>query len=273
MPFGEKNYEYENGNTELRYTVKFRNGKDMTESDYNWFIGQLSQPGAIEEIRLDLRVSYNTKSGKENYNDQYNSINVSVDFRDARMDLRYSDVYIDVQTTNQENEAHNIYSTVMNTLEDNKDRYDKTIKNRKVRIQSLCISVGIILSYILYLVLRINADKLPLDMATYLTNKYVIVFGQWFVAILLGNIFSYWYILSIYRPLLPDTKYAGYNKSTYKSQYTDDIDEYLEHSEVHFGKYWDAENRRNKIENIYKITSKIVLVQLLISVILYFVIK
>ena len=273
LPFGEKNYEYENGNTELRYTVKFRNGKDMTESDYNWFIGQLSQPGAIEEIRLDLRVSYNTKSGKENYNDQYNSINVSVDFRDARMDLRYSDVYIDVQTTNQENEAHNIYSTVMNTLEDNKDRYDKTIKNRKVRIQSLCISVGIILSYILYLVLRINADKLPLDMATYLTNKYVIVFGQWFVAILLGNIFSYWYILSIYRPLLPDTKYAGYNKSTYKSQYTDDIDEYLEHSEVHFGKYWDAENRRNKIENIYKITSKIVLVQLLISVILYFVIK
>lgn len=273
LPFGEKNYEYENGNTELRYTVKFRNGKDMTESDYNWFIGQLSQPGAIEEIRLDLRVSYNTKSGKENYNDQYNSINVSVDFRDARMDLRYSDVYIDVQTTNQENEANNIYSTVMNTLEDNKDRYDKTIKHRKVRIQSLCISVGIILSYILYLVLRINADKLPLDMATYLTNKYVIVFGQWFVAILLGNIFSYWYILSIYRPLLPDTKYAGYNKSTYKSQYTDDIDEYLEHSEVHFGKYWDAENRRNKIENIYKITSKIVLVQLLISVILYFVIK
>ena len=273
LAFGDKNLEYENGNTELRYTVKLRNGQDMTETDYNWFIGQLNQPGAIEEIMLDLRVSYYNKSGKENYNDQYNSINVSVDFRDARMDLRYSDVSIDVQTTNQEREANNIYSTIMNTLEDNEDRLNKTIKHRKIRIQSFCISVGIILSYILYIVLRMNMNKFPIEIVTYLTNKYVIVFGQWFVAILLGNIFSYWYILSIYRPLLPEAKYAGYNSSTYKSVYKDDIDNYIEHSEVHFGQFWDAEKRRTKIENIYKITSKIVLVQLLISIILFLILK
>ena len=273
LAFGDKNLEYENGNTELRYTVKLRNGKDMTETDYNWFIGQLNQPGAIEEIMLDLRVSYYNKSGKENYNDQYNSINVSVDFRDARMDLRYSDVSIDVQTTNQEREANNIYSTIMNTLEDNEDRLNKTIKHRKIRIQSFCISVGIILSYILYIVLRMNMNKFPIEIVTYLTNKYVIVFGQWFVAILLGNIFSYWYILSIYRPLLPEAKYAGYNSSTYKSVYKDDIDNYIEHSEVHFGQFWDAEKRRTKIEKIYKITSKIVLVQLLISIILFLILK
>ena len=106
-----------------------------------------------------------------------------------------------------------------------------------------------------------------------MSNKYVLIFGQWFVAILLGNIFSYWYMLSLYKPLLPETKYAGYSRSSNKSIYTDDIDNYLEHSEVHFGKYWDAENRRNKIEKIYKITNKIVLVQLLISVILYFILK
>ncbi len=273
LAFGEKKYEYENGNTTLKYTVKLRNGKDITESDYNWFIGQLNQPEAIEEIFLDLRVSYNTKSGKESYNDQYNSVNVTVDFRNCGRDLKYSDVRIEVQTYNQENEAHNIYSTAMNILEDNADRYDKTIKHRKIRMQSLCISVGIILSYILYLVLRINANNLPLNMVNYLTNKYVIVFGQWFVAILLGNVFSYWYILSVYRPLLPETKYAGYNSSTYKSKYTDDVDDYLEHSEVHIGKFWDAGKRRNKIEKIFKITKWIVLAQVLISVILFLILK
>lgn len=273
LEFSDKKYEYENGSTELRYTIKLRNGQNMTETDYNWFIGQLGQPRAIEEVSLDLRVSFYNKSGKEDYNDQYNSINVTVDFRDARMDLRYSDVYIDVQTTNQEREANNIYSTVMNTLEDNEDRFNKTIKHRKIRIQSFCISVGIILSYILYLVLRMNADKLPVEIATYLTNKYVIVFGQWFVAILLGNLFSYWYMLAIYRPLIPDAKYAGYNSSTYKSVYKDDIDDYLEHCEVQFGKFWDAEKRRNKIEKIYKVTNKVLLVQLLISIVLFFVLK
>ena len=273
LSFGEKKFEYENGSSELRYTVKLRNGKNMTETDYNWFIGCLNDPRMIEVISMDLRVRYYTKSGKENYNNKYKSVGATVNFRDARMDLKYSDVYIDVQTNNQENEAHNIYSTIMNMLEDNEDRFNKTIKNRKVRIQSLCISVGIVLSYILYLILRLNADKLPMQMGEYLTNKYVIVFGQWFVAILFGNVFAYWYIFSVYRPLLPESKYSGYNKSTYKSEYTDDIDDYVEHSEVHFGKYWDAEIRRNRIEKIYKITSKIVLAQLLISVLMYFILK
>lgn len=273
LDFSDKKYEYENGSTELRYTIKLRNGQNMTETDYNWFIGQLGQPRAIEEVSLDLRVSFYNKSGKEDYNDQYNSINVTVDFRDARMDLRYSDVYIDVQTTNQEREANNIYSTVMNTLENNENRYNKTIKHRKIRTQAFCISVGIILSYILFIILKINADKLDPFIAEYLNNKLVLLLGQWFVAILLGNVFSYWYILSIYRPLIPDAKYAGYNSSTYKSKYTDDIDDYLEHCEVHFGKFWDAEIRRNKIEKIYKVTSKIVLVQLLISIVLFFILK
>ena len=245
----------------------------MTETDYNWFIGMLNDLRAIEEVRLNLRISYYGKQGNERHNSVYNQISANVEFRDAQHELNYSDAHVNVQTTNQESEAHNIYSTIMNTLENNEDRFDKTIKHRKIRMQSLCISVGIVLSYILFVILKINQGNLPTFLAEYLGNKYVIVFGQWFVAILLGNVFAYWYILSIYKPLLPSTKYAGYNRSTYKAQYTDDIDDYLEHSEIHFGKYWDAENRRNKIEKIYKITSKIVLVQLLISVILYFVIK
>lgn len=116
-------------------------------------------------------------------------------------------------------------------------------------------------------------DQMPQILVEYMNNKYILIFGQWFVAILLGNIFAYWYILSIYKPLLPLTKYAGYNKSTYKSKYTDDIDEYLEHSEVHFGKFGDAEKRRNKIEKIYNVTNKIILVQLLISILLFFILK
>lgn len=273
LDYSEKNYEHENGSTELRYTVRLVNGKEMTETDYNWFIGMLNDLRAIEEVRLNLRISYYGKQGNERHNSVYNQISANVEFRDAQHELNYSDVHVNVQTTNQESEAHNIYSTIMNTLENNEDRFDKTIKHRKIRMQSLCISVGIVLSYILFVILKINQGNLPTFLAEYLGNKYVIVFGQWFVAILLGNVFAYWYILSIYKPLLPSTKYAGYNRSTYKAQYTDDIDDYLEHSEIHFGKYWDAENRRNKIEKIYKITSKIVLVQLLISVILYFVIK
>lgn len=273
LSFSEKNYEYENGNAEVRYTISFHNGQRMTESEYNWFIGNLNEPRAIKEIEIYLNVTYYTKGEQEDYNNKYNKVSVSIDFRDLGMNLKSSDVTIDVETTNQEREANNVYSTIMNTLEDTEDRYNNTIKYRKIRMQCFTLSVGFVLSYILYIVLKINESQITPFLADYMSNKYFIVFGQWFVAILLGNIFSYWYILSIYRPLLPETKYAGYNSSTYKSKYTDDVDDYLEHSEVHFGKFWDAEKRRTKIEKIYKVTKIVMLVQLVISVILFLIIK
>lgn len=162
-------------------------------------------------------------------------------------------------------------SNIVDILEKNEERFNKTIKLRQLRIQSFSIVVGLILSYILYLLLIINKSALNPIMMSYLSNKYLIVFGQWFLAILLGNLFGSWYILSIYKPLLPNTRYAGYDYSSLKSIYKDDIDEYVKHSEIHIGQFWDAAQRRSKIEKIYKITNKIILVQLLISIVLFFV--
>ena len=79
--------------------------------------------------------------------------------------------------------------------------------------------------------------------AEYLNNKYILVFGQWFVAILLGNVFSYWYILSVYRPLLPETKYAGYNYSANRGKYTDDVDDYVEHLRSTFWKVLECRKK------------------------------
>ncbi len=273
LPFIERRPEYDNVSAEIKYTIAFHNGQTIKEKDFNWFISNLNNTKIIKEIELYLSIRYFSKSDKDNLNSEYNSITASVDFRDAGMNLQYSDVIINVNTTNQERESNNIYSTIMNTLEDTEDRYNNTIKHRKIRTQCFTISVGIILSYILYIILRININKIPPVLAEYLDNKYVLVFGQWFIAIVFGNVLSYWYMLMLYKPLLPYAKYAGYNSSTHRSVYRDDISDYLEHSEVHFGKYWDAEKKRKRIEDIYKVTKIILLVQLVISAILFFVMK
>lgn len=264
--YGEKQWEYENGNTTIKYTIEFKNGKNITESDYNWFVGNLNQSSTIKTISMDLYVSFYTKGPKSTSNDVYNKINVSLYFREF-------DVTIDVDTTNQENEAHSLYSEITNILEENENRYNKTMKYRKIRTQCFTISVGIILSYILYVILKINADKISPVLTEYLNNKYILVFGQWLVAIPLGKVCSYWYISSLYRPLLPETKYVGYDYSANRGNYTDDVDDYIEHSEVHFGKYWDAAKRRMTIEKIYKITRIVLLVQLAISAIIFFILK
>lgn len=268
LPYTERIYEYENGNTTIKYTISFKNGKTITESEYNWFIQNLEESSIIKNISIDLYITYYTKNPNtiDNVNNIFNKVNISLYFREF-------DASIDIDTMNQEKEAHNVYSDVIDILNDNEDRYNKTIKYRKLRVQSFCVSIGILLSYILYFILNLNINKLSPTVCEIFNNKYVLIIGQWFVSILLGNLASYWFILSIYKPLLPDTKYAGYNSSTYKSVYKDDIDDYIEHSEVHFGKYYDADKRRKKIEKIYKITSKILIIQLVISIILFFILN
>ncbi len=270
VPFGKKHFEYDSAEADIKYIVELRDGKRMTESNRNWFLEQLNDLKAIQEIELLMSIRYYTKSGKQDYSDQANRISARVDFRNPKSDsLRYSDATIEVQTTNQEQKAHELYSTIMNVLEDNKDRYDKTIKGKSARIQGFCLSVGLIISYILLVIIKMNASIIPVNVDMILGNKYIVIFGQWVVSLLLGNVLARWYIMSIYEPILPDTKYVGYNSGSGKSIYDDDIVEYKERCEVQFGRYWDAEKRRNKIEKIYKISKKIILLQVIISLALY----
>lgn len=269
LPYIEKKWEYEHGNTNIYYTIEFINGKSIKESTYNWFINNLKKLSIIKNISINLSVTFYTKNPNTTFNDIYNRIYASLYFKE-------NDVNIDINTINQEKEAHNLHSDVTNILKDNENRYNKTMKHRTIRTQFFTISIGFIISYILFFILKINEKNMLPIFIKCLSNKNILIFGQWFIAILLGNFFSHWYILSIYKPLLPETevKYAGYNYFTGKENPKDDeVTNFVKHSEVHFGKYWDAKKRRTKIEKIFKITKKFILVQLLISITLFFILK
>lgn len=266
LSYSEKRYEYEHGSAKIAYTIEFKNGKSIKEDNYNWFIDNLKNANEIKHISIDMWISFEKPEYGERRNSNFNKIYAYLYFRE-------NEASIQIDTDHQEQEAHSLYSEIMDILENNEERYNKTIKNRAIRTQCFTITIGIILSYIIYVVLKINLNKLPETIANIVNNKYAIVFGQWIVAIILGNFVSDWFISMIYKPLVPEKRYAGYNYSSHKSMYRDNVEDYIAHPEVHFGKYADAENRRLKIEKIYKITRICVLIQLVISVVLFFVIK
>ena len=167
IPFGQKNYEYGDGSIVIKYTVEFKNGKSITENDYNWFISNFQNPKIIKNITMDLYLRYYTKSSDQNINDIYNKVSISLWFRE-------NDININIDTENQEKQAHNIYSDIVNVIEDNKERHDKTIKYRKIRIQSFTIAIGIVLSYIVYVILRINYNSLSEIIQGYLQDKTIL---------------------------------------------------------------------------------------------------
>ena len=51
----------------------------MKESNYNWFIVQLGQQSIIEQVIIDLRISYFGKIEKANRNDHNKRLMVAFD--------------------------------------------------------------------------------------------------------------------------------------------------------------------------------------------------
>lgn len=166
---------------EVNYTIEFYDGKSIIEKNYNWFIDNIKNPKIIRCIELSLNIWY--KSDISNDVLQSNSIHANIYFREVLSGLRYFNLELFVETKNRESEAYSVHSNIVNILEKNEERFNKTIKLRQLRIQSFSIVVGLILSYILYLLLSINKSALNPVMMSYLSNKYLIVFGQWFLAI------------------------------------------------------------------------------------------
>ena len=106
-----------------------------------------------------------------------------------------------------------------------------------------------------------------------MNNKFILIFGQWFISAIIGNVFGLPIMLNLYRSILPKAKYSHYSKNSHKSVYVDNIQDYISHNEVQIGKFANNAKNRQLIENIYKITSKVVIAQVAISVLLFLVLK
>lgn len=182
LSYSEQVYKYKGDTPTIQYTIKFKDGKEVTEPDYNWFLSMLNNLKAIKEITFYYNIGYSSNyENKENY--EYMHIFTWLHFYEDSVTIR-------VDGKNTEEQVYRLHSYLRGVLENNDERYNKTVKSRKLRIQSLCFSIGFILSYILYIVLIANKAKIPLEFANYLNNKYVVIFGQWFVSAVLGNMFG-----------------------------------------------------------------------------------
>ena len=80
----ETNYQHYHGEAEVTYTVYLKNGKNMKENDYNWFISYLNNPKEIDQIIIHIDVQFFSKSGTSRtfIYDRLNTINGSIYFEE-----------------------------------------------------------------------------------------------------------------------------------------------------------------------------------------------
>lgn len=262
----KKAYEFLKANVE--YTIEYYDGKYKTEKDYSWFKTEISNPKVIKDINIQFRLSYRDEKNDEGYK----SVSADVDFHTDDYGYNSSAKYL-VDSTNMEAEADTLYGKIDSVFRNNPTRYDSIIKRRSIITLAISTAIGIILSYIIYLIIRVGLGNSDGFFNTLINNKNIIVFGQWVVAILAGNACVSWFINALYKPMLPRKKYIGYSAKSRKTIYKDEVDEYIEDSEVQLGKYYDLRKKRELLKKMFKISLIAIAVQLVISIILFLVLK
>ncbi len=264
-----KKRQYDDLKFKIDYYIMWYDGKEKNESNQEWFLENIKDYKNIERIEFRIDLHYYDNRGEDYV---YNKLDSWIDFS-LKDDNYDSKARYEVDSTNMEQEADVLHSKINEVFKNNDVRYDKTIKNRFLRIQAFSIAVGIVLSYVIYIILKIVLKGSDMPFVNLLNDKNFIVFGQWLIAIAVGNIFGAWIINLIYKPFLPDKEYVGYNRKSGKGQYKEKIEDYIADSELQFGKFSDLKQKRILIEKIYRYSSIVILVQAIISVVLYLVLK
>ena len=265
VKYSEQVHEYDGQTSKVEYTVQYKDGRELTQKGYEWLRDALSNPKGVEKVWIYSRISYYSND-KNRENRENKALDISVYFYEEYIRLR-------VDGTNIEEVTNKNYSYIRGVIENNEERYNKTVKRRGLRKQSFCFALGYVLAIIIYLVIMANIQAIPTELIGVLTNKYVLIIGQWFLAALLGNVFGAAIMHALYKNIVPNKKYSHYDKSSSKSVYVDNIEDYMEGDEVQIGKFANNGKNREIIEKMFKITNKVILVELLISVILFFVLK
>lgn len=260
-----KNEKYSSLKSNVTYTIEWYDGKDKTEKSYDWFLENMQKIDKISKITIEFSLNFRDE-------DVYKTLSSSIYFKVWEKGYDSSAVY-GVDSGNMDSEADALYSKIESVFHNCPTRYDGTIKNRGFRIQGFSIAVGIILSYVLYIALKIALKDSDGIFYNLLHNKNVLVFGQWIVAIVFGNVLASWYINMLYSNMLPERKYVRYDRSNHKSVYKDEVEDYIADSELHIGKFADLGLKRNLIKKLYKYSIILIGVQIIISVILFLLLK
>ncbi len=157
-----------------------------------------------------------------------------------------------------------------NLLNNSPVSYDKIISNKYFRKNIPSLSIGLLLGLVATVMLSIyakqdNVHELVLKLVEY----------KFFVPIMLGASIFIGLIIPgknhmLYSAMNIKRKYVGWTRSS-GDIYKDDIKSFVNNSEVEIGHFYNRGRLREEIEKTYEKSKKIVLLELIVFVVLYFV--
>lgn len=250
-----KNYE-----GSFKATVNFYDDTDISFDNFQNFMSIYNS--RLDEIKnIYIRYSAYYYRKPQGQKEVYVSQNISMDIYESKMS-------ISVNLNSEDKIMNQIFDVIKQKILAAPEKYDIVIKNKSSIKNKIYFAIGSIPTIVILTLLFFVPVIRQIYAMTYIAYPLFCLL----LSFAIGNIFYGGKLSSLYKNITPEQKYAGYDATNAKRIYKDDIDKYVETSEILIGKNINNLKCRNEIKEIEKKYSKYIPIELIIILVLSLVV-
>lgn len=250
---GEYKY-YTSYMPKTEFTINYTDGREVKTADIYVFEDALKEPKYVKKVTEQIYISY-----KDNELGEITEHSMS-----CYLTLYDKSVFFNTSDKNMSEQAYNMNSYIRGLLESGEDRYSGVIKNRFFIKNIIGLSIGLILTLVIFFILLALRSQGSETFETLFVTPFALTGLGWLCAFAFGSFLVAPIIDNLYKEIDHDSSsvYAKANMDkTYKNEYS-------KYNEILIGENYNNLEKRKTIEKLFNISKKVILARLAISIII-----
>lgn len=224
LDYKYQNWSFKDSGSKLHFDVNFYDDTSIKFDNYNNFMSVFnSRLDEIKNIYLYFNLNYSVEH--EGQNHQWYNQHINMNIYEEKMD-------IDVSLSSDDKKLDDIYDLIKSKILNAPQKYDDVIKKKS----SITTIVGLAIGFIPALILSTLLIFVPTVRHIFAISYVLYPICSLILAFVIGGTIGSAKLDVLYKNIVPEKKYAGYDSTNYKSIYKDDIDKYVGTSEILIGK-------------------------------------
>ena len=258
LKINEQRWSFKDYSSNVKCYITYVNGNSVTYSNFDDFRAILKDRN--EEVKCfhaSLYLGYSTKPTEAC--DKISHQGITFYVYEDNVSLHYD-------TDEGEQYLIETYNYIMNKMNSSLERYDNTIKKKRM----ISFVVGLSIAFIPAIILATGLLLVESIREIYLSGYIVYPLLTILFACLLGALLGPYMLEGYYKNIVPDKRYVGYSNG--KSVYKDDVENFTNKNEVLIGKNAHNNEKRKKIKEVYNKYKKMIPIELIITLVISIVI-
>lgn len=256
LEYSYQRWTFKDTGSGLTFDVNFYDDTNIKFDNYNNFLTVFnSRLPEIKSIWVYFHINYSVSSN-EHKSKWYNQ-RINLFIYETKLD-------VEVSLSSEDKKIDDVYEMIKNKILNAPIKYDTVIKKKSTINTIVGLAIGFIPALIITTLLLFVPTLRNIFAVSYILYPICCIVLAFFIGSMIGSA----KLEYLYKSIIPKQKYVGYDSTNHKSIYKDDIDKYIQTSEILIGKNVDNLKCREEIMNYYSKYKKYIPYEICIMILL-----